>query len=35
MSDEAFSDRHLLVFEPGRAERHYWRDVAVRYNLRQ
>jgi hypothetical protein len=34
MSEQALSDRHLLVLEPGRAERHYWRDIAARYNLR-
>jgi lipopolysaccharide transport system permease protein len=27
MSGQALSDRHLLVLEPGRAERHYWRDM--------
>jgi lipopolysaccharide transport system permease protein len=27
MSDQAFPDRHLLVLEAGRAERHYWRDL--------
>jgi lipopolysaccharide transport system permease protein len=27
MSEQAFPDRHLLVLEPGRAERHYWRDL--------
>jgi lipopolysaccharide transport system permease protein len=27
MSEQALSDRHLLVLEPGRAERHYWRDL--------
>jgi lipopolysaccharide transport system permease protein len=27
MSEQALSDRHLLVLEPGRAERHYWRDI--------
>src|SRR5258707_10045926 len=27
MSEQAFPDRHLLVLEPGRAERHYWRDI--------
>src|SRR5215472_15039277 len=27
MSHQAFPDRHLLVLEAGRAERHYWRDL--------
>jgi lipopolysaccharide transport system permease protein len=27
MTDEALSERHLLVLEPGRAERYYWRDL--------
>jgi lipopolysaccharide transport system permease protein len=27
MSEQALSDRHLLVLKPGRAERHYWRDL--------
>src|SRR5208282_5595463 len=27
MSEQALSDRHLLVLEAGRAERHYWRDL--------
>src|SRR5262245_65799460 len=27
MSEHAVADRHLLVLEPGRAERHYWRDL--------
>jgi homopolymeric O-antigen transport system permease protein len=27
MSEHALPDRHLLVLEPGRAERHYWRDI--------
>ena len=27
MSEQAFSDRRVLVLEPGRAERHYWRDL--------
>ena len=27
MSDHALPDRHLLVLEPGRAERNYWRDL--------
>src|SRR5262249_18395380 len=27
MSEQALSDRHLLVLEPGRAERHYWHDL--------
>jgi lipopolysaccharide transport system permease protein len=27
MSEQALSDRHLLVLEPGRAERNYWRDL--------
>src|SRR5438876_9801304 len=27
MSEQAFPDSHLLVLEPGRAERHYWRDL--------
>jgi lipopolysaccharide transport system permease protein len=27
MTDEALSERYLLVLEPGRAERHYWRDI--------
>ena len=27
MSNQAFPDRHLLVLEAGRAERHYWRDL--------
>jgi lipopolysaccharide transport system permease protein len=27
MSEQALPDRHLLVLEPGRAERHYWRDL--------
>ena len=27
MSEQAFPDRHLLVLEAGRAERHYWRDL--------
>ena len=27
MSEQAFPDRHLLVLEPGRADRHYWRDL--------
>src|SRR5271169_1946152 len=27
MSERALPDRHLLVLEPGRAERHYWRDL--------
>ena len=27
MSEQAFPDRDLLVLEPGRAERHYWRDL--------
>jgi lipopolysaccharide transport system permease protein len=29
MSEHAHYDRHLLVLEPGRAERHYWRDLWV------
>ena len=27
MSEQVFPDRDLLVLEPGRAERHYWRDL--------
>src|SRR5438105_6633793 len=27
MSEHALPDRRLLVLEPGRAERHYWRDL--------
>jgi lipopolysaccharide transport system permease protein len=27
MSERAMPDRHVLVLEPGRAERHYWRDL--------
>jgi lipopolysaccharide transport system permease protein len=27
MSEQALPDRRVLVLEPGRAERHYWRDL--------
>jgi lipopolysaccharide transport system permease protein len=27
MTDPTFSQSHVVVFEPGRAERHYWRDI--------
>ena len=27
MSEQALSGRHRLVLAPGRAERHYWRDL--------
>jgi lipopolysaccharide transport system permease protein len=27
MSEQALPDRHRLVLRPGRAERHYWRDL--------
>jgi lipopolysaccharide transport system permease protein len=27
MTEQAFSDRRVLVLEPRRAERHYWRDL--------
>jgi lipopolysaccharide transport system permease protein len=27
MSEHALTGRHVLVLAPGRAERHYWRDL--------
>lgn len=27
MSDDVLTEREILILEPGRAERHYWRDI--------